>query len=756
MNTSTLRRLLSTGLPLFIAFIAGNELLAQDYKVLVFSKTAAFRHDSITNGWAMIQQLGSSNGFAVDITEDANAFTYANLSKYAAVVWLSTTGDVLDDSQQAEFQQYIQHSGGYVGIHSATDTEYTWPWYGQLAGAYFSNHPAIVTATVKVADPVHPSTAALPRRWTRTDEWYNFQSNPRGAVHVLATLDETTYSPGVGAMGFDHPVSWCHNFNGGRAWYTALGHTPESYSEPEFRRHVLGGIQWAAGAKSGDAGATIDTNFTKVVIDPSPINPMSLTVANDGRVFIAERAGRVKIWKPQTGSLVIAGQLPVFTQIEDGLLGIALDPGFDTNNWLYLYYSPAGSAPEQHLSRFTMIGDALDMSSEKILLQVPTQRDQCCHSGGSLAFGPDGCLFISAGDNTNPFDSSGFAPIDERPDRSAWDAQKSASNANDLRGKILRLHPEPDGTYTIPPGNLFPPGTPGTRPEIYVMGNRNPFRIAVDQKNGWLYWGEVGPDSAATNSARGPVGHDEWNQARSAGNYGWPYFVANNLPYCDFDFATMISGNFFDPAAPVNNSPNNTGITNLPPARPAWIWTIRSGTTPQFPELLAGNGRCAMGGPVYHFDPQSSSPKRLPGYYDNTVFIYDWARNYIWEVKLDANGDILKINPFLSTISFIRPHEMELGSDGMLYMIEWGTNFNGDNTDAKVVRIEYLGGNPVPAGLTIQNSGSNVAIAFPDNAGTLEWANDVKGSWHPVVPPPVSPYVVSRDTAMKFYRLRWP
>src|ERR1051326_1151325 len=231
MNASSFRRLFSLPL-LLIAFVPAFSLVAQDYKVLVFSKTAAFRHDSITNGWAMIQQLGSSNGFAVDITEDATAFTYTNLSKYAAVVWLSTTGDVLDDNQQAEFQQYIRNSGGYVGIHSASDTEYTWPWYGQLVGSYFSNHPAIVTATLKVADPAHPSTATLPRRWSRTDEWYNFQSNPRGAVHVLATVDETTYSPGVGAMGFDHPISWCHNFDGGRAWYTFQ-------SNPRGAVHVL-------------------------------------------------------------------------------------------------------------------------------------------------------------------------------------------------------------------------------------------------------------------------------------------------------------------------------------------------------------------------------------------------------------------------------------------------------------------------------------------------------------------------------------
>lgn len=685
-------------------------LAAEDYRVLVFSKTAGFRHASIANGWAMIQQLGATNNFTVDITEDAAAFGYTNLARYKAVVWLCTTGDVLNPNQQAAFEQYIRNAGGFVGIHSASDTEYTWPWYGQLVGAYFLSHPpGTALATIKVADTAHPSTATLPRRWSRVDEWYNFQSNPRGTVHVLATLDETTYAPGTGAMGFDHPIAWCRQFDGGRAWYTALGHTPASYAEPDFHRHVLGGIEWAAGVKEGDARATIDSSFQKVILDGSPSNPMELAIAKDGRVFIAERGGRVRIWKPETASVVTAGQLSVFSGLEDGLLGITLNPGFETNNWLYLYYSPGGATPRQHLSRFTMVGDTLDLTSEKVLLQVTTQRDQCCHSGGSLAFGPDGCLYISAGDNTNPFESGGFAPIDERPGRSPWDAQKSSANANDLRGKILRIRPQPDGTYTIPAGNLFPPGTPGTRPEIYVMGNRNPFRIAVDQQTGWLYWGEVGPDSGSTNSNRGPVGHDEWNQARSAGNYGWPYFVGNNYAYRDYDFATGVSGAFFNPAAPVNNSPNNTGITNLPSARPAWIWSIRSGTTPAFPEVLAGGGRCAMGGPVYHQVQALTSPRQLPAYYDNTAFIYDWERNYIWEAKLDGNGDLLKINRFLPTFSFPRPHDMEIGPDGVLYMIEWGTGFGGNNADAKVIRIDYVGGNLAPVA---------VASATPDAGGT--------------------------------------
>jgi cytochrome c len=211
----------------------------------VFTKTAGFRHDSIPAAIAAVQQLGAANGFGVDQTEDAGAFTDSNLARYPAVMFLLTTGDVLNDAQQAAFQRYIEHGGGFVGVHSAADTEHDWPWYGGLVGAYFLSHPAIQTAQIDVADPREPSTAALPAVWTRTDEWYNFASDPRPSVHVLMTLDERTYDPGEGAMGADHPISWEHAYDGGRAWYTALGHTDETYSEPLFLSFLLGGIRYA-------------------------------------------------------------------------------------------------------------------------------------------------------------------------------------------------------------------------------------------------------------------------------------------------------------------------------------------------------------------------------------------------------------------------------------------------------------------------------------------------------------------------------
>jgi type 1 glutamine amidotransferase len=224
---------------------SGSSAGTPPFEILVFSKTAVFRHSSIPNGIAALQQLGVENNFQVVATEDATLFNDASLAQFRVVVFLMTTGDVLDGTQQAAFERFIRAGNGFVGVHSASDTEYTWPWYGGLVGAYFSNHPAIQKATVRSENATHPSTRFLDGPWVRTDEWYNFQNNPRANVQVLAVLDETTYTGGT--MG-DHPIAWCHDYDGGRAWYTAGGHTSASYAEPSFREHLLGGIQYAAQA----------------------------------------------------------------------------------------------------------------------------------------------------------------------------------------------------------------------------------------------------------------------------------------------------------------------------------------------------------------------------------------------------------------------------------------------------------------------------------------------------------------------------
>ena len=213
--------------------------------VLVFSKTAGFRHDSIPAGIAAIQALGGQNNYRVESTEDASMFADENLAHYRVVVFLNTTGDVLDPGEQAAFERFIRRGGGFVGIHAASDTEYDWPWYGGLVGTYFHKHPAIQPATLIVVDPSHGSTRHLPINWTRTDEWYNFTHGLDPDVTVLIRIDERSYRGGT--MGADHPISWYHPYDGGRAWYTAIGHTIESYSEPLFLQHLLGGINWAAG-----------------------------------------------------------------------------------------------------------------------------------------------------------------------------------------------------------------------------------------------------------------------------------------------------------------------------------------------------------------------------------------------------------------------------------------------------------------------------------------------------------------------------
>lgn len=213
--------------------------------VLVFSKTTGFRHASIGDGIIALRQLASEHHASLDASEDAAVFTTANLARYQVVVFLSTTGTILDAGQKAAFVSYIHAGGGYVGIHSASDTEHQWPWYGQLVGAFFKSHPQIAPATVHVEDRCHPSTSMLPSAWSRTDEWYNFATNPRLQVHVLLTVDESSYRGG--SMGRDHPIAWYHSFEGGRAWYTAMGHTSASFSESLFLAHLWGGITYAAG-----------------------------------------------------------------------------------------------------------------------------------------------------------------------------------------------------------------------------------------------------------------------------------------------------------------------------------------------------------------------------------------------------------------------------------------------------------------------------------------------------------------------------
>lgn len=445
-------------------------------------------------------------------------------------------------------------------------------------------------------------------------------------------------------------------------------------------------------------GRPEENRFTKTVLSNDLNEPMELAVAPDGRVFFVERAGKFYLYDPAQKKTRLLHDFPVkaVDKYLNGMLGMTIDPNFRSNHFLYFFYTTqTGDQTRQRIARFRVNDDStLDLASEKAIIEFPIDLEVSAHTGGSMAWDKQGNLYISTGDNTVPFDSQGHAPIDTRSGRLTFDAQRSAGNTNDLRGKILRIHVQPDGSYTIPEGNLFPVGTPNTRPEIYVMGCRNPYRISVDPATSILYWGEIGPD-AGMDEEQGPRGYDEFNQARKAGNYGWPYFVGDNKAYHQYDFATKAIGPLFDTQAPINQSPNNTGAKTLPPAQKPMIWYPYDKST-EFPQLGLG-GRCAMGGPVYHFDPDLASTTKMPSYYDKALFVYDWMRNWVFAVRLDDQQNFVSMEPFMEhSGDFRRPVDMEIGPQGSVYMLEYGSVYGIDNEDARLVRIDFNGGNRAP------------------------------------------------------------
>jgi cytochrome c len=453
-----------------------------------------------------------------------------------------------------------------------------------------------------------------------------------------------------------------------------------------------------------------DYRFKAEVLATGMPQPMELELAPDGRIFFNEINGPLRIWKPDTRAVVEAGKLTVFTEQENGFLGFALDPKFRDNGWIYLIYSPKDFVG-QRLSRFVMRGDSLDMASEIKMLEFGEQRRECCHHAGSVEFGPDGNLFISTGDNTHPGgDSDGYAPIDERPGREPFDAQKGPANTHDLRGKILRIRPTLEGGYTIPDGNLFPKDGSQGRPEIFVMGCRNPWRMSIDDRTGIVYWGEVGPD-AGGDGKRGPRGYDEINQAKRAGNFGWPLFVGSNFAYVKYNFATKQLGARFDSQRPTNSSPNNTGAKVLPPAQPAFIyWPY--GESKEFP-MLGQGGRTACAGPVFHFKPGFRETAGFPEHFDNCLLFYDWQRPFMKWARLDRDSNLLGIEPFTAAFKLVnekdrilaaeaagefvirRPVDSQFGPDGCLYLLDYGETW-GANQDSRLIKISYQWGNLAP------------------------------------------------------------
>ena len=434
--------------------------------------------------------------------------------------------------------------------------------------------------------------------------------------------------------------------------------------------------------------APFPTEFQKVELVTEIKNPVNFEFAPDGRAFILDRHGEVLIYNPTTQTTVSAGVINVFHGLEDGLLGIQFDPDFATNNQIYLHYSPKSESVNR-VSRFTMNGNQLVLSSEELIIQWPTQRQKCCHAAGDMDMDSAGNLYIATGDNTN---HSKFSTLNETdPNESS---ENTSSNTNDLRGKILRIKPEPGGGYSIPEGNLFPNGVGGL-PEIYVMGARNPFKIFIDKENeDWLFWGEVGPD-ANNPGPEGPEGLDEINLTKSAGNYGWPYFSGKNEPYLN----TYANPNFYyDPDNPVNISVWNTGATDLPPAQPSWMEFFHE---------------CYLAGPRYYYDPSINNPKKFPASLDKYFFYYDFNTSKVWAAELDQDGDIIathQMNPeVFNGAGFI---DLKIGPDGQMYILEYGAGCCPNNTGTgKLIRIDYTGED--------SNNAPVVSISADQTAGSL-------------------------------------
>jgi glucose/arabinose dehydrogenase len=435
-------------------------------------------------------------------------------------------------------------------------------------------------------------------------------------------------------------------------------------------------------------------------------NPVHLAVAPDNRVFIADmNTGEILLHKPGSTSAVKAGTVPTRFDNEDGLLGIALHPNFAQNGFLFAIFTTQDvNNPAHAVMRYKVNGDMVDIASGVEVLKIQRVRGGRWHAAGGLAWDKDGNLLISTGDDTSPHGApnDGFGAIYYKDP--IKDAQKSSSNSNDLRGKILRIRPvdQPvDGKYyTIPEGNLFPPGTDKTRPEIFAMGVRNPYRVSAHPEKGWIFFGEVGPDANAPVANRGRQGHDELNVATSPGNFGWPYCNGNNFAYNNVDYSGSngVPGAPFDCSKPVNNSPNNTGIKDLPPSRAPLMWYAGSNST-DWRELGQG-GETAMAGPVYKYDRNNPSTSKFPPQYHGRLLFWDWNRRILKLITLDDEAKYKSMVDFpVANISstFGSVISAEYAKDGTLYILRYSRNgYSDDGSTGGLFRVEHTAAiNPV-------------------------------------------------------------
>ena len=525
------------------------------------------------------------------------------------------------------------------------------------------------------------------------------------------------------------------------------------------------------------------SRFQKVTLNDRPGEPMSLAVLPDGRVLHAARTGEIRLHNPRNGTNNIVTDMKeapqgLYQHDEEGIQGIAIDPRFEENRWVYVYYSPRlntptdvlgtgineGDAPENlttdfdrarlaqfngHalLSRFKFENSRLNFSTEQEILRVPMSRGICCHVGGQIDFDGNGNLFLSTGDDTNPFQSAGYAPLDDRETRNpAFDARRTSGNTNDLRGKLLRIRVRANGGYTVPTGNLFRQGRARTRPEIYAMGFRNPFRFAVNRTNGDVYVGDYSPDAQVADPELGPEGIGRWMIVRRPVNFGWPFCITPDRPYVDHDFTPNApQGDEFNCNAPVNDSRNNTGLRTLPAVVWPDVWYSYNTMRDLFPELFnpvgspVGNGIGPMGGPAMQFDRQINSAFRWPRVFSGHPLFYEWTRDYakVFELNRRNGNRLVAIHDLLGiesdgpanqspNIVLDNPMDMEFGPDNALYTLEYGTGYFAELPAAQLARIDYVRGGqytPVVRASATPSSGTEAPLTVQFSSAGTEDAN---------------------------------
>ncbi|MFF5660891.1 ThuA domain-containing protein [[Kitasatospora] papulosa] len=662
---------------------------AVSFRVLVYSGGAHGPRGTIRAGVEAVRELGVRHGFGVEATDDPAVFDDARLARFHAVVFNNTAaapeGDGgLHERGRAALQQYVRAGGGWVGLHDASDGAGDWDWYRGLVGAALDRSAPVQAGRVEVLDRAHPSTVSLPDLWERTEDWLSWRTGPSATVHTLARIRVRDGITGLDE-GVDHPWSWCQDYDGGRSWFTAGGHAPSAFHEEYFLAHLLGGIEWAAGARPGDCTATRAGSFQRTRLATGGHgDPVDVAVAPDRRVFVARRTGELEVVDQRTTRVSTALDLaygPGTAARSDGLIALTLDPRFAENHWLYLLRSDT-SGERLLLSRFTAGPDTVDPASEKRLLTLPGRRSTDAADSpaptGSLAFDREGSLFAATGDITLPLNAGG---------------------PNDLRGAILRLTPRDDGTYTVPEGNLFAPGTPGTRPEIYATGMRNPFRFTVDPVSGIVLATDTRPD--------GTVGHF---RITGAGQIGSP-FCSGGLPRGATDCAPRFGG---------------------------------------APDAAGPGGGITMSGPVYDYDAGSLYRTRFPEYFAGKWLTYDPAGrrfttlSFLREDRTFTDprlgpvsaGELQSVDAVFEDMEWNRPTAAVFGPDGALYVVDSGqddgTDHDGDDGGSGIFRIDHVGLGALPgAAVTADrdNGSAPLTVAFTGAGSGLPGGVPVTYAW---------------------------